>query len=421
MPSALTLGGLLVALTLQADALPQDPLYLATVKVPEALVRSGPSENPQVYPTNQLRQGTVVEVMQECEGGWLAIKPPAGSSDWINTRFLQRHDPYVWIVTTHDDAPAPVLMASSMIQVQDKPTKIAKKLVRGSFVVSLGRVMDDAKDNDGRWMLIEPPDGEVRYIKAEQVARVPDPGATTAAGTPAPPAPPTPGAAVPQAPPAPTNVAGNFRIPAPGAAGTSPLPPAAVGSTDPRWQQAQQYEQQGRPADAAQLYTELAQAMSSQNHDFAMQCYNRAYFLRESARNAAAPPAPPPDARYSATAGSRLTPVPAAGAGQQIGYQTQAPPQTQQSNYAAVPDPTANLPVRQSPPGQLRPAGQSIDGKRTYVLISPSGELLAYVTAEPGVDLEPYLNRNIQVTGPLGYHMGVRGHYVRAQQVTPLP
>jgi hypothetical protein len=406
-----------MALALHADAPPQDPLFMATVKVPEALVRSGPSDQAAMYPTNRLGQGVVVEVMKDRGDGWLEIKPPSSSFDWINTRFLRRNDSYVWIVTTHDDAPAAVLMGSAL--VQDKPTVNSnKKLARGSMVIAVGQPIMDKKENDGLWLPVEPPPGEVRYIRADQVVRRPDPASGTTAATAASASAP----AAPEAPPAPTAVAGNFRMPQPAGGDTGATPPASAGTTDPRWQQAQQLEQAGRTAEAADLYTQLAHDMSKDNHDFAMQCYNRAYFLRESARGGTPPAGPPADARYSATAGdSRLRPIPAGSPGQQVGYQTPPPPQMQQSNYGSTSDAAAAGPLLQSQPGRLQVAGRGVDGKRAYVLISSTGQLLMYITPQPGVDLEPYLNRNVQAYGPLVYRMELRAYHLSAQQVTPVP
>lgn len=406
MPSVLTLGGLLVALALHADPSPQDPLYTATVKVPEALVRCKPSDDPKMYPTNRLRQGAVVEVMKELEDGWLEIKPPPGSFDWINTRFVQRLDPYQWVVTAHDDAPAPVLYGSGLVEA--KPTVIGPRVRRGSILVAWGKAIVDQKDSDGWFLPIEPPPGEVRYLRADAVTRNPaNPTTVTSAAAP-------PAGGAPEGPPTPVTPAGGFRIPPSAAAAAatapaSPLPPAAEASNDPRWVEAQRLEQEGKTAEAAEKYTLLAQQISSENHDLAMQCYNRAYFLRQSARGGTA---------AAAAGDSRLHPVPAGSPGTPAAA---APaPQTQQANYAVGRDSAAVGPVMLSDPGQLRVAGRGVDGKRTYVLISSQGQLLMYVTAPPGIDLDTYLDHNVRVSGPLVYRMDLRAYYMSAQQVNPL-
>jgi hypothetical protein len=419
MPSALTLGGLLVALTLHGDPTPQEPLYTATVSVPEALVRSGPSDDPKMYPTNRLRQRAIVEVVKDRGDGWLEIKPPSGSFDWINTRFLLRMNPLTWVVTAHDDAPAPVLFGSELIDA--KPTVIGRKAARGSVVVPVGPEIPDKQENDGSFLPIEPPPGEVRYIRADAVIRNQPP--TQASAPPAAPfAPPAPATAIAAAPPAPVTPAGDFRPPQPGAPTTASFTAAAGGaadaSSDPRLVEAQRLEQAGKTAEAAQKYRELAQQVCSQNHDLAMQCYNRAYFLERGPAGGSQGV----DARYGATAtDDRLRPVAAGASGTPPSPSPAPSPPPQTANYQPNPDPASAGPVLRSDPGQLRLAGRGVDGKRTYMLISGDGRMLMYVTGQTGVDLEPYVDRNVQLTGPLVYRMDVRAYHMTAQQATPLP
>src|SRR3954469_3111122 len=64
--------------------------YEARVVVGSAPVQSGPGEN--FYPTDTLAQGDTVEVYREKPGGWLAIRPPAGSYSWILGSDLHRKD-----------------------------------------------------------------------------------------------------------------------------------------------------------------------------------------------------------------------------------------------------------------------------------------------------------------------------------------
>jgi hypothetical protein len=55
--------------------------YEAHIIATGAPVLSGPGE--KFYPTDTLAQGDVVEVYREKPGGWLAIRPPAGSFSWV--------------------------------------------------------------------------------------------------------------------------------------------------------------------------------------------------------------------------------------------------------------------------------------------------------------------------------------------------
>jgi hypothetical protein len=312
------------------------------------------------------------------------------------------------VVTAHDDAPAPVFVGSSVLD--EKPTVIGRRAPRGSILFAWGQPILDQKGGDGWYLPITPPPGAVRYLRADAVTRNPAPSgaqAVTAAAAP----PPPPSGAAPEGPPTPVTPTGGFHIPASAAAATpssAPLPPAAGVSNDPRWVEAQRLEQEGKTAEAAEKYTQLAQQISSENHDLAMQCYNRAYFLRQSGRGGVAGAAAGDNRLHPVAAGSPpTTPT------------TPAPPQTQQTNYAGARDASAG-PVMLSDPGQLRVAGRGVDGKRTYVLISSQGQLLMYVTAPAGVDLDTYLDHNVRVSGPLVYRMDLRAYYMSAQQVNPV-
>lgn len=49
--------------------------YTATIAVPEAELRAGPSNDTKLYTTNKLRQGDTVVVVEERPDGWLAVRP----------------------------------------------------------------------------------------------------------------------------------------------------------------------------------------------------------------------------------------------------------------------------------------------------------------------------------------------------------
>ena len=61
-------------LTLHPCAEAQVGRDIRFISVPEAEVRSGPSNDSMFYPTNRLTRGQPVEVMQEVDGGWLKIR-----------------------------------------------------------------------------------------------------------------------------------------------------------------------------------------------------------------------------------------------------------------------------------------------------------------------------------------------------------
>jgi hypothetical protein len=117
--------------------------------------------------------------------------------------------------------------------------------------------------------------------------------------------------------------------------------------------------------------------------------------------------AQPVDSRYATTSGSRLYPVPAG----TVSYSGACyVPQTSCQPYH-------DLPVRQ---GYLRKAGRSLDFKPTYALETSQRQILAYVTAQPGVNLEQYENKNVEVAGQMCWRGDVRANFMAVSRVTPL-
>jgi hypothetical protein len=61
--------------------------YEAVIETSSAYVRSGPGE--QYYPTKRMIRGTHVRVHRHDSGGWYMIAPPEGSFSWIAAQFVQ--------------------------------------------------------------------------------------------------------------------------------------------------------------------------------------------------------------------------------------------------------------------------------------------------------------------------------------------
>jgi hypothetical protein len=73
-------------------------------------------------------------------------------------------------------------------------------------------------------------------------------------------------------------------------------------------------------------------------------------------------------------------------------------------------------------PGYLQSAGRSTwEGRRLYRLDTAQGRPIVYATAEPGVELEPFVNRRIELYGPTIYSGDLRANYMRVERVRPIP
>jgi hypothetical protein len=72
-----------------------------------------------------------------------------------------------------------------------------------------------------------------------------------------------------------------------------------------------------------------------------------------------------------------------------------------------------------SGPGWLRRSAWWLDGP-TYVLLNSQGQVIAYVTPQPGLNLEPWVNRNVRVLGAVAYRGDIRQYHIRAAHVERL-
>jgi hypothetical protein len=409
-----TLSGLLLVCTVALGESAPGGSFPATVKEDRTEVRCGPSPDAKMYVTNVLRRGDVVEVVG-AQGDWLAIKPPPHSFSWINSRFVQRiGESQSWVVMTDPDAPVPVRIGSD--QLDEKPNVEGTRVSRGSQVVARGK---EQVADDGKWLPIDPPPGEVRYVRATAVERLNTAVADRPATNPTPAVPPVMATPVAgqggQSPvttiPSPTEV----RAPqwnGQGAAGTQ----AAPGSLDELWNQAEAAEQAGRLDEAERLYADVnaKAANDSTHHALAMRALNRLQDLRNRRQGGTV-------SRYPAAGqDGRVAAVPVTAQGQPLNcYVPSGPSSCSAGSYTAARAGQA-LPPPLSYRGLLRRSGRGLNGYPLYRLEQSNGQNQLYLCGQIGLDLGLYEGRLVEVTGPVGYYGELCNNYMLAQQVTPL-
>ena len=79
--------GLILLLIATAATADESFPYKIAVKARDAAVRSGPGS--QFYATGRVTAGDEIEVYERKGGGWLAIRPPEGSFNWIEANKLR--------------------------------------------------------------------------------------------------------------------------------------------------------------------------------------------------------------------------------------------------------------------------------------------------------------------------------------------
>lgn len=412
------LRAVLLVMAPAATALAQVGPDVRTITVPQAEVRSGPSDSAEFYVTNRLVQGQQVEVTSELPGGWLQIKPPPGSFSYVNTRFLRHvHPDAPNHVVTLDGVKVPVYMGSQL--VNRRPTVVGAWLEPGAQVVSRGRPVTD---DEGTWMPIQPPARERRFLRASAAGKTPA-TAVAQGGAPAP------------------AVASRSSF-APTAAGAPAAAPAAAVTASPEqlWRQAEHAERTGQVAEAIRLYALVGAGTAASNPSVSAMALQRAQFLQGGYRNyGVGAVAQPPVAAAPAPAagGSRSYPLPAASGAESVrmgaptaatgaGVANVVTTTLQRDNSQFTPLPATGSPPRGVPStwsgykGVLRRAGRTVEGYSTYALDDPTTlRPVVYATAGQGVNLEPYLNRVVQLWGYTVWRGDLRNNYITVSRVVP--
>lgn len=349
-------------------------LYNAEVTQPNVYVWSRPGNNPEIYPTSEVKQGAIVKVVEERPDGWLAIQPPPESFSWINARFVKRIVPNepMWVVVTHPDVDVPVLVGSE-IRKESKPTIVNTRLKRGSQVRSIAPVLALEGEN---WLAIEPPPAELRFIQKQAVRRVGDetiaakkkegnrggstfiPPSDKKESTNAKPSTPPP------APPEPTiSVAELQRL-----------------TPEQLHKKGKEAEQLGNLRTAVTYYREYGRKMQLVNDiSRATQTFTYAQYLEDRIRKGTS------NTKTTTTSNTKGTPA---------GWVTRV--------------------------GMLTSAYRSIEYRPTYVLRAAQGGKWTYVIPGEGVSLRDYVNLDVEVMGTLRYKRDLRAYYLIARQVRRL-
>jgi hypothetical protein len=400
-----------------ADPATKEPvtLYQARVKVANTEVRGKPGTDERLYPTNRLPRDAVVEIVEELPDGWLAIKPPAQSYSLIPKNLVEPiKKSRNWVVLGNDSDSVSVVYGAA--EASETRLVAGVRVPRGHQVTQIGeeRLIDGIT-----WLVIEPPPTEVRYLRQDAVEKIPG---RTVSGLTGPAPAPSRGTSVPFVP---VSYLPEGESPAVSRATANDFP------DDPRIQEAQRAEATGDRRTAISLWTQLGKDYVNTNNRFSNYCFNQVPRLQQPPAPAANPSGPVQlQAPMRVAPDGRTFPLPTASPDRP------APVVTNQRAWVPVPTDQASPPARQtsylpgSAPapaatpgyvGHLTRAGRWLDYQPTYRLESSDARSFMYVTAQPGVNLEAYVDRNVEITGPVSYRGESRAYTVLAAQVRPLP
>ncbi|HEX7448749.1 MAG TPA: SH3 domain-containing protein [Pirellulales bacterium] len=135
--------------------------YTEHIASHQAEVRSGPGE--KYYPVLKLQRGETIEVYRHDPGGWYAIRPPDQSFSWVAAEFIEPAEGNLGIVTGDQVA------ARVGTLLNDTRDVIQVRLDRGEQVQILELRELDTSAGPQTWYKIAPPAGEFRWVSAKDV------------------------------------------------------------------------------------------------------------------------------------------------------------------------------------------------------------------------------------------------------------
>lgn len=140
--------------------------YVAYVTADAARVHAGPGN--AHYATDELSRGMKVEVLREISG-WLAISPPIGSFSWVPAREVELTDEPDVAMILSDDVPA--WIGTRLDREADHQWQVQLNQGDHVKVLDVKRRPSAAGKAPETWYRVEPPAGELRFIRAEDVSR----------------------------------------------------------------------------------------------------------------------------------------------------------------------------------------------------------------------------------------------------------
>ncbi len=412
--------------------------YRATVTLEDLNVRSGPGET--YYPVMKLKLGDIVEVFRHDPGGWQAIRPPVGSFSWIAGEFVELGEGNTGRVVGNRVVSR---VGSVFSDIRDV---IQVRLGQGEEVEILDKHEQNTPEGLKTWYKITPPAGEFRWVAGKFLA----PQSTEAAAEP------------PRTSTAPTSV--SVPEPTPSALNKPPAPEslellaklqevqqelAALKAAGPRdgWVsrgQASTTSGNSTPGNAStaltapsvaktfaihqgnvpyaldQLELQVAEVVS---RDTTLWDFRDVTGQAERVLAVASTEAERQRARNLLTRVEKFDDIRKRTA--QVTAQRLALEEASRTRTASRAANNSQIELRDplrkyDGTGRLAEVVSQKTGAPQFALVNATGDVQFYVTPAPGVNLRPFLGREIGVTGIMGYLPEQRMRHVTAKRVEEL-
>jgi hypothetical protein len=332
----------------------------------------------EAYSTGQLHEGNIVEVHTIEPDGWVAIRPPAGSFEWIDATALEERGADAALIR----APRATLRSGRPGARMPGPPIAA--LERGTVVRLMDR--EPLRLRQGRstrtWRAIEPPEGLLRYVRGDglQLGTRPKP-----------------------APSRQSAKARPLRVD-PGLVSIGPAIDAA------RLSAGQAQALQRLEADHRRI---LRGPIASWRLERVLDGY------RSIAERVADPAAREGLRRRLDRAGRQASAADAARRFAAVlaeGHHRAAAPSSADSPATDAPDDEPPFDAQ----GLLQPSSKLVEGERVYALIGPEGRAVAYLRPAPGIMIRPLLGRQVGARGTARYDANLRAEVIRVRTLEAL-
>ncbi len=353
------------------------------------------------YATTRLKRGDRVVVLREEPVGWLAIEPPRGAFSWIERDAIEREGDERALVKVRAAA---ARMGSDLARL---PGGTWTVLRRGDAVRLLDRPPLVLRQPDGErriWYAIEPPEGEIRYVRADGVDDV-DPGRFPDTG------PDDEDFPLFQLAPD-SDAAAEGRRSLLASQRLGPIDPAfaAVGP---------------RAADgplSPRFASDLARAEAGHRAVLVLPMESwRFDQIRRDYRALLAAAATPQE---RSAVQSRLDQVDRQEAVSRAARELAAiadRSRRRDGELRTIQERLTSIDRRATPPfeaeGMLQRSSRMVEGRRVYALFDDEGQLGAYLRIPPGLDAEKFVGRRVGVRGESRYNESLRSRIIWARDL----